>query len=277
MTTNIHSPNVDLDTPEPLKRQGSLRRVLPPTTNGEPVVGMSAKLIERPRLSIPNANNNKHNYTPYLQEYSLIAEYNMLVNHGLPGLYVVPSANSALIWFCVAFVRKGLYQGGIFRFNLLIPEDFPNCCCPRVIFESQVFHPSVDPDSREMELRSMFPEWKKDVNRLWQILDHVLQMFCCVDTKNALNKEAAELFESSQEEFIKKVNGCVHSSQEAVYNPPLVEDDHYIKFNHYNNEVHGKVLSALTDLKVSSESTATSGLSWVHYGSLEPFSTTHSC
>lgn len=66
-------------------------------------------------------------------------------------------------------------------------------CLQRVLFESGVFHPSVDPISGEMELKSAFPEWRKDVNRLWQILDHVVQMFCSVDPKNALNSEAADL------------------------------------------------------------------------------------
>lgn len=66
-------------------------------------------------------------------------------------------------------------------------------CLQKVVFESNVFHPSVDPVSGEAELKSMFPEWRKDVNRLWQVLDHVVQMFCSVRVKNPLHTEAAHL------------------------------------------------------------------------------------
>lgn len=63
----------------------------------------------------------------------------------------------------------------------------------RVVFESPVFHPSIDPVTGEMEVKSVFPEWKKDVNRLWQMLDHVVQMFFIISTKSAVNPEAAQL------------------------------------------------------------------------------------
>lgn len=59
---------------ESLKRQGSLRRVLPPNGSGEPVVGMSAKMIERPRPSNFGVNSSKRDYNQFFQEYSLIAE-----------------------------------------------------------------------------------------------------------------------------------------------------------------------------------------------------------
>ncbi|XP_046675554.1 protein crossbronx homolog [Homalodisca vitripennis] len=276
MASNSSQTSNEQDSSDQLRRQGSLRRVLPPNVNGEPVVGMSAKMIERPRPNNPNPNSSKHNYNQYFQEYSLIAEYNMLVNQRLPGLYVMPSANSALVWFCVLFVRKGLYQGGIFRFNLLIPEDFPNSGCPRVVSESSVFHPSVDPVTGEVVVASVFPEWRKDVNRLWQMLEHVVQMFCSIDTKNAVNIEAARLFEDSQEEFIRQVNECVELSQAAIYNPPTVDDAHYIKFDHFDNKIHDKVLTSLIEPKETPKLPAKRGLSWVQYGSLEPFSASHS-
>ncbi|XP_054284981.1 protein crossbronx homolog [Macrosteles quadrilineatus] len=270
--SNQSEPSV---TPETFKRQGSLRRVLPPNASGETAVGMSAKMIERPRLSNPNVKGFKQDYSQYFQEYGLINEYNMLVRQGLPGLYVIPSANSAFVWFCVIFVRKGLYQGGIFRFNLLIPEEFPNCGCPRVVFDSPMFHPSIDPVTGEMEVKSVFPEWKKDVNRLWQMLDHVVQMFHSVSTKNAVYSEAAQLFENSQEEFVKKVNECVLKSQASVFDPPTVDDAHYIKFDKFDNNIHDTVLCSLTEPKEPPKP-STRGLSWVQCGSLEPFSSTQS-
>lgn len=34
------------------------------------------------------------------------------------------------VWFGVLFVRQGVYQGGIFRFCVHIPEAFPDGGCP---------------------------------------------------------------------------------------------------------------------------------------------------
>lgn len=30
-----------------------------------------------------------------------------------------------LVWFGVIYVRSGLYEDGIFRFNIELPENFP--------------------------------------------------------------------------------------------------------------------------------------------------------
>lgn len=30
-----------------------------------------------------------------------------------------------LVWFGVVFVRSGLYEDGIFRFDIILPENFP--------------------------------------------------------------------------------------------------------------------------------------------------------
>lgn len=74
----------------------------------------------------------------------------MLQTENLQGVYVIPSKESSLsknnfcnprlkflfvlfisfifvAWFGVIFVRSGLYEDGIFRFNVIFPENFPDC------------------------------------------------------------------------------------------------------------------------------------------------------
>jgi len=34
------------------------------------------------------------------------------------------------VWNGVIFIRQGLYQEAVFRFNLNIPESYPNADCP---------------------------------------------------------------------------------------------------------------------------------------------------
>ena len=78
----------------------------------------------------------------------------------LPGVYVQPSYRSALgklwsqspftvcgssdtegrtclaclcspaVWFGVIFIRHGLYQDGVFKFTVYIPDNYPDGDCP---------------------------------------------------------------------------------------------------------------------------------------------------
>ncbi|KAJ8884259.1 hypothetical protein PR048_016116 [Dryococelus australis] len=62
-----------------------------------------------------------------------------------------------------------------------------------VVFQSRVFHPLVSSDTGEMDVKSGFPEWRKNVNHLWQVVQFVRRAFYKIETKSAINKEAATL------------------------------------------------------------------------------------
>lgn len=66
----------------------------------------------------------------------------MLLSENMQGVYVIPSRENSLcmhervfiilflygyflVWFGVIFVRSGLYEDGVFRFNIMLPENFP--------------------------------------------------------------------------------------------------------------------------------------------------------
>ena len=55
---------------------------------------------------------------------------NQLHKQKLPGVYVMPSAKSPLVWNGVIFVRQGLYEGCALRFTLTIPDNYPDGDCP---------------------------------------------------------------------------------------------------------------------------------------------------
>ncbi len=56
----------------------------------------------------------------------------MVQSETIPGIYVIPSSESSLLWYGVIFVRTGQYKGGIFRFNISLTEEFPNDLKPPV-------------------------------------------------------------------------------------------------------------------------------------------------
>lgn len=258
---------------EPLKRQGSLRKVLPPNPSSEGPLSLSAKMIDRPAVATRNVNRA---YSSYLQEYSIISEYGMVREQTIPGVYVIPSAQSSLLWFGVVFVRKGVYQGGVFRFTLLIPENFPDTKSPpRITFQSAMFHPQVDLKSGEMNVKRDFPEWRKGLH-LWQVLEFMRTAFCILDTKEPVNEECAEIYKNNPELFTDKVKLCVKSSQDHLYDPPPVDDPHYLRFDPYDREKHEPVRESILSPKGTDRNTHSLGLSWVQPGSLEPFSKTTS-
>nr|CAD7446956.1 unnamed protein product [Timema bartmani] len=304
--------DTDIDTSEPFRRQGSLRRVLSSLPAGETQLSVSAKMIDRPAVS---GRSVQKAYSQYQQEYSLIAEYNILQKQEIPGVYVIPSAQSSLcqkrptpytldqcsvkgvswghrpkhraslcnkntnktgtsanLWFGVLFVRQGLYQGGVFRFNIHIPETFPDGGCPHVAFQSRVFHPLVNEDTGEMDLKSGFPEWHRNVNHLWQVVDFLRQVFHKIESRSAVNQKAGDLYENNKEAFREQVRLCVKTSQDRVYDAPAIDDPHYITFDPYNDPLHGPIREAVFKPKEKEEETASLGYSWVAPDSLQPFS-----
>lgn len=238
---------------------------------GVSFLGMSAKRVERTDSSLTVMN---HQYSIFVQEYSLISEFNLLKHLIEPGVYVIPAAKTPFIWFGVIFIRNGLYEGGIFRFRLFIPHTFPqSTVCPKLIFETPVFHPYINPSTAELNLcnNSLFSKWKKDTNHLWQLIDYARNIFCNISTHGAVNKEAANLYDTNREEFCKTVRNCVENSKVRIYEKPSDDDPHYLIFDEYNSEIHQPYREMLLKNKHHMEDEMRS-VSWVQPGSLEPLS-----
>uniref|UniRef100_A0A336M5C7 CSON012388 protein n=1 Tax=Culicoides sonorensis TaxID=179676 RepID=A0A336M5C7_CULSO len=179
------------------------------------------------------------------QEYKILAEFKMLQSESIPGLYLIPSAESSFAWFGVIFVRQGLYQDGIFRFLISIPQEFPNTSQPpTVIFQSQVYHPSICPFTGTMDISEAFPKYSSE-NHLWQIAKYIIYLFEYPDQGKTVNKEAFDAWTENNAEFMAKVKECVKLSIDKLYDPAPTEDKHYIKFDKYDNELHEPVLNEM--------------------------------
>ncbi|ROT68317.1 AKT-interacting protein isoform X3 [Penaeus vannamei] len=254
--------------------RGSLRKVLPSVPDMDQQLSMAAKMIDR-RTSTPKGN---HSYSPYFLEYTLLAEYNLLQKQRLSGVYVVPSGKSPLVWFGVIFIRQGMYQEGIFRFNLHIPENYPDGDVPTVVFETPVFHPLIDPETLELDIKRGFAnKWRRNVNHLWHVLLYVRRCFYKIETTHPLNPEAAVLYDSDNEMFVLRARACVDASKEIVYDPPATNDPHAIVFSPYQPAVHDPVREEMKKERNDSEGSlkegsSSNGLSWVKPGTLQIFS-----
>uniref|UniRef100_T1I6N9 Uncharacterized protein n=1 Tax=Rhodnius prolixus TaxID=13249 RepID=T1I6N9_RHOPR len=122
---------------ENLQRHGSIRKVLHSLVGNDSLLGISARMLDRPKQY--RVDDDLNPYQDFLREYALISEYKLLCQNLIPGLYIIPSANSGLVWFGVLFVRSGIYKGGIFRFTFKISESFPDSPPPSVILKIKYF------------------------------------------------------------------------------------------------------------------------------------------
>merc|ERR1711948_197465 len=88
-----------------------------------------------------------------------MGEYERLQDLVPSGMYVMPSFDSVLTWHGSLFVRQGLYRGGVFKFTLQLPEEYPDEP-PKLFFVSDVFHPMVESATGRVDIGGVFPEWR---------------------------------------------------------------------------------------------------------------------
>uniref|UniRef100_A0A3P9L2N2 UBC core domain-containing protein n=1 Tax=Oryzias latipes TaxID=8090 RepID=A0A3P9L2N2_ORYLA len=119
--------------------------------------------------------------------------FTLVIKQKLPGIYVQPSYKSALMWFGVIFIRDGLYQDGVFKFTVYIPDNYPDGQCPKLVFDIPVFHPLVDPVSGELDVRRAFTKWRRNHNHICKVSMYARTVFYKINTAEPLNPEAAVL------------------------------------------------------------------------------------
>ncbi|KAM7295773.1 hypothetical protein ISCGN_021027 [Ixodes scapularis] len=153
----------------------SSRKMLPATPEG--VGSHCLQPLER-------RSHGGHAYGPVFLEYSLMSEYLLLMKQQLSGVYVMPSASSAFMWFGVLFIRQGLYQGGVFRFTLHIPDSYPEGDCPDLVFEPPIFHPLVDIGTGELDIKRNFQKWSRGISSADRQKGHakILWTLCLLST-----------------------------------------------------------------------------------------------
>ncbi|KAH8270842.1 hypothetical protein KR018_006823 [Drosophila ironensis] len=194
------------------------------------------------------------------QGYRIIAEYKM-VQEELKNIYAIPSFTSGLHWFGVIFVHSGIYAGSMFRFSILLPENFPeDTILPTVIFSTPTFHPHICPQTNCLDLGPCFKEWNKNKNHIWQLLRYIQAIF--VDPEGSIctgkspsgdlivldesnNMEALNLLAKSRPEYVKRVQELVTYSQRHMFDKPMTDDPHYIIMEPYSADKHIRIMENL--------------------------------
>ncbi|CAF1084581.1 unnamed protein product [Rotaria magnacalcarata] len=202
----------------------------------------------------------------YALDYILQAEYNLLRKQFIPGIIVIPSGKSNLIWNGVHFISQGPYEGGVFRFSILIPNTFPDGDCPQVYFSPSVYHPQMSAQTGELDIKRYFPVWKRNGHHLWQVLRYIRRIFQKIEITNAINLDAAQLYEHDPGAFLLKVSECVNQSKDNIYIPDSLtsDDPHAIVFTPWNERLQMVQQHLLAGTKQAFDNIQ--GLSWMKPG-----------
>ncbi|EDO45944.1 predicted protein [Nematostella vectensis] len=252
-----------------VREEKSKRKALPalPSPAEEKSMNLS---IARQRSPSGSSPEQVKAYGPFFLEYTLMAEYNQLRSQRLPGVYVLPAAKSALVWYGVIFIRMGLYQDGIFKFQMTIPENFPDGDCPTLVFKPTIFHPVVNIETGELDVRRAFPRWRRNINHLWQVLLYAKRIFYKIDSRDPLNPEAAEMYQNDKDRYKQKVNECLRRCHNELH-LAVADDPHAIKFVELTPEKQDDVKNQIIESQSKPECLPTanahkSGLSWMKKG-----------
>lgn len=159
-----------------------------------------------------------------LKDYQIMLEFRHLKQHSPAGIYLLPSFENLRKWSGILFIRKGLYKGGIFRFHLELPRSYPaDGACPRVHFQTPVYHPHVDKHTGKVDVLSHFQgQWIAGEHYIVVVLSVLKSMFFFQNTnmtniKLAVQNSAAlKQWDDSKGNgrlnFMKIVRDCVEDS-----------------------------------------------------------------
>ncbi|CAO4382623.1 unnamed protein product [Caenorhabditis nigoni] len=178
------------------------------------------QIVQKNSLMIPNN---------ILVEQALAAEFVEVCRNPIEGIFVSPSAKNKFAWYGVIFVRKGIFGGGIFRFKIEIPLEFPETSeLPKVIFNQTIFHPLICIKSKELCLKRSFPDgWKSEKHSLRRVLIVLQRSFYSydVDSDKCINPEASVLYKEHREKFREIAKECVEASRAMVYDDVADQED----------------------------------------------------
>ncbi|XP_017864823.1 PREDICTED: protein crossbronx-like [Drosophila arizonae] len=206
------------------------------------------------------------------QGYQVLAEYEMIEQKKLRGIYAIPSYSSVLLWFGVIFIHSGMYSESAFRFSILLPDNFPDeSCLPTVIFQKDIFHPHICPISHSLDLSPVFKDWHKDQHHIWHILKYIQAIFAdpegsvCnthngepIPLTDVNNMEAMRLLANNRVDFALRAKASIVWSWKHMFDKPPINDPHYIIFERYRPEKHQAMMKRIKSSSWYSLPTSTS-------------------
>uniref|UniRef100_K3WKT0 UBC core domain-containing protein n=1 Tax=Globisporangium ultimum (strain ATCC 200006 / CBS 805.95 / DAOM BR144) TaxID=431595 RepID=K3WKT0_GLOUD len=193
-----------------------------------------------------------------MKDYGLMIEYKHLRQHVPGGIYVLPSFDETRIWYGTIFIHTGLYRNGIFKFTIFLPENYNGPgTYPRIVFNTNVFHPYVYAESRELDLKPKFPEWDPELHYMVAVLTYLKSIFFMKEfPENATvaNPAALEMYrQKADNKYIGRVERCVDESLENVYNNEQGSTIRFTKHNPAHDNLRKELFAQLETASATDE------------------------
>jgi len=121
------------------------------------------------------------------------------------GMYIVPSAETLMIWDAVLFVHQGYYMDSILKFRLTFPSNYPERP-PVAHFLTDTFHPLISPQNGVFNLAPRFRPWRPKEHHVFDVLHWIKAAFKKhaldeMKESDCLNKEAFRLYHNTTSSF----------------------------------------------------------------------------
>ncbi|KAE8255311.1 hypothetical protein A4X13_0g3085 [Tilletia indica] len=151
-------------------------------------------------------------------------QFSLLRSQCPEGVYIEPDTSNRGTWHGVIFVRSGIFEGGIFRFDIVFPPTFPRLA-PQVYFPPTLLHPLLDPATGRLSLALRFSSgWDPRTSTILELLLYLKSIFqpTILDTtfeRVAANVEVLRMYRDNRPLFLKLAHQVValSSSEAALY------------------------------------------------------------
>ena len=148
--------------------------------------------------------------------------------HAPGGVYLIPSFEKPMrLFYGNIFLRRGPYTNGIFKFRLILPDNYNDVnTYPAVFFEGPIYpyNPFVDDKTGELNVKIAYPTWDPQKHYLITLLTHLKKIFYIKSFDEAFtiengigNGEALLCWREDRKEYFRRVKKCVKESQARMY------------------------------------------------------------
>lgn len=139
-------------------------------------------------------------YPSKVEGLRIALELKYLAKHAPNGVYIAPEQDNGCKLHGVIFIRRGLYQDGIFRFTVSLPKSYNSIgALPIVHFTSTVYSPLVDPNNGTLNMKAAteINDWDPEIHSLMTVATAVKRVFFIQSfealTDSAPNAQALQL------------------------------------------------------------------------------------
>ncbi|CAO3614883.1 unnamed protein product [Cunninghamella echinulata] len=183
--------------------------------------------------------------SPIFRRYELITEF---MTYCPSGLYIMPCSDTLNVWYGVLFIYRGSYTSGVFKFRIIVPENYPYNA-PTVGFLTDIFHPLVDHQGY-LSLGQQFPSWRPHQDYIIHLLIYIKNIFKkdILDQlieKHCLNKEAYRLYREDQAVFNKLAQQSARLSITESYLYDHFPNNNLIRFAPMDEQVFDTLKSCI--------------------------------